>query len=49
MEDNEEFEKAPAMSRVTMVIADPFVEKTESLVSSLIERGFLVVRSSTLS
>ncbi|MES5100022.1 response regulator [Agrobacterium sp. BA1120] len=49
MEDNEEFKKAPAMPRVTVVIADPFIEKTESLFSNLIGRGCLVVRTSTLS
>lgn len=49
MENNGEFKDYPIPSRVTVVIADPFIEKTESLASNLIARGCRVMRSSTLS
>jgi two-component system response regulator RegA len=49
MEKNEEFRGNPALPRTTVVIADPFIEKTESLASSLMARGCRVLTISTFS
>lgn len=49
MESNEEFKEASGLPRVKVVIADPFIERTELLASSLMGRGCRVVRTSTFS